>query len=106
MQLPEIPDVATPLTELGDLIATAPEPARSTLSASFQKLAETVAGFMLSVMQRDEMLRTELQRLVGHIRDQAGELAVDMAYIDFDLAATRRERDLLKRELGDDGPQE
>lgn len=102
-----IPDIADLLAEHFRLILATPEPAREPLLASHRRLTEAVAGFMRFVMEKDQLLQTELRKLAASVKEQVGDVAVGMAYIDFDLDATRRERDQLKRELGDpDGLQE
>jgi hypothetical protein len=51
-----------------------------------------------AVIQKDDARRKGILQLV---QNALGQLRLDVAYLSFDLQATRRERDALKAKLGE-----
>ena len=73
---------------LGQLIAGLPAEHREAFGPVFDRVAE-------STRRR--------RRILNLVQDALGQLRLDMKYLMFDLEATRRERDALKQERGDNG---
>jgi hypothetical protein len=78
--------VHTNLKVLADVIDTLPEEIQLTLSSPFGQLNN-------SMISRQETLK-QVQLALGQLR-------LDVKYLMFDLEATRRERDTLKKRLGE-----
>ncbi|MDA0659044.1 MAG: transcriptional regulator [Planctomycetota bacterium] len=87
---PEIPHVASlpqDMIELQQSIASLPEPQRFHVMQMFDRVAQ-------STHRR--------QRILGLVQEALGQLRLDMKYLLFDLEATRRERDDLRRSREDE----
>lgn len=74
------------MVELQQAIAALPEPYRVNVLQVFDRVAQ-------STHRR--------QRILGLVQEALGQLRLDMKYLLFDLEATRRERDDLRRSRDD-----
>ncbi len=79
-----------------------PEP----LAKDFSELAAAIAALPLGDRMRIEPLlnrvvdsTTRRRRILTLVQDALSQLRLDMKYLMFDLEATRRERDELRRKL-------
>lgn len=97
----EIPDVSDSLAKLGESIALLPDPYRTILVSQYQALAGDVAGLFRFIIERDQKFQADLSQLAVGVGVASSDVAMDLAYINFDLVATRRERDALQDQLGD-----
>ncbi len=78
------------LVQLGQLIASLPSSQRGLLEPVFGRVVE-------STRRR--------RRILTLVQEALSQLRLDMKYLVFDLEATRRERDELRQQSGDDnGP--
>jgi hypothetical protein len=92
MELPSPPhaaetdDLPRELVELGQRIASLPEPYASQLDDSYRQAIEAVS---------------RRRRILNLVQEALSQLRLDVKYLMFDLEVTRRERDALQSRLGD-----
>ncbi len=72
------------LAELGSLLVQLPP--------NYRERAESVFARVLNANRRR-------RRLLSLVRDSVSDMRLDIKYLQFDLEATRRERDELRREV-------
>jgi hypothetical protein len=75
------------LLELGRRIASLPTPQQRELEAVYQQVVD-------SVRRR--------RRILALVQEALSQLRLDIKYLMFDLEVTKRERDELRHQLGDD----
>lgn len=75
------------LIELGRRIAALPSPQQRELEAVYQQVVD-------SVRRR--------RRILALVQEALSQLRLDIKYLMFDLEVTKRERDELRHQLGDD----
>jgi len=80
--LPATENLPKDMTELYQVVAGLPEPHRAAVLVEFDRVIQ-------STHRR--------QRILGLVQEALGQLRLDMKYLLFDLEATRRERDELRR---------
>lgn len=77
-------EVSSDLQELAFVLSQLPEEHRGRIEPMFARVLE-------STKRR--------RRILGLVQDALGQLRLDMKYLMFDLEATRREREELRRKL-------
>ena len=81
---PETEDIPAEIADLASAVALLPT-----------DLREKVGPLMTRVLESTKRRR----RILSLVQDALGQLRLDMKYLAFDLEATRRERDELRRKL-------
>lgn len=81
---PEPDELPTDIVELGAALRLLGENERKRIEPLFARVLE-------STKRR--------RRILGLVQDALGQLRLDMKYLMFDLEATRRERDALRRKI-------
>jgi hypothetical protein len=81
---PETEELPTDIVELGAALATLGDEDRLRIQPLFARVLD-------STKRR--------RRILGLVQDALGQLRLDMKYLMFDLEATRRERDELRRKI-------
>src|SRR5882672_1327329 len=79
-------DLPSDILELAAAVSALPLESRRAVEAQFSRVLE-------STKRR--------RRILGLVQDALSQLRLDMKYLMFDLEATRRERDELRRKLGE-----
>ncbi len=81
---PAVADVPAEITQLIAVAQELPPEARVKLDAALNRVYES---------------SKRRRRILGLVQDALSQLRLDMKYLMFDLAATRRERDEFRRQL-------
>ncbi len=71
------------------------------LNAKIETLPEANRAPLVALVEETRRRHEELKRSFAHIHDALGEWRLGMKYVLFDYEATRRERDELRRRLGE-----
>ena len=71
------------------------------LNAKIEALPEASRPPLIALVEETRRRHEELKRGFAQVRDSLGEWSLGMKYLLFDYEATRRERDDLRRRLGD-----
>jgi hypothetical protein len=80
----EVEELPVDLVELGDALATLNDADRRRVMSLYQRVVD-------STKRR--------RRILALVQDALSQLRLDMKYLMFDLEATRRERDDLRRQI-------
>ena len=77
-------ELSADIVELGAALAQLPSEHRERIEPLFSRVLES---------------SKRRRRILGLVQDALGQLRLDMKYLMFDLEATRRERDTLRRQI-------
>ncbi len=72
------------------------------LSAAVAELPPQHRGKLEAILQRVNESTRRRRRILALVQEALSQLRLDMKYLMFDLEATRRERDALRQERGDE----